>query len=70
MAIVKFVIFTAIGCTIWVTALALLGSSLGSSYDHVQKSFSYAGFVLAALAVVVVVLLFVHRLRTVREERH
>ena len=69
MKIVKFVIFTVIGCTLWSTALALLGYSLGSSYDHVQKSFSYAGYVVAVLAVVAVVLLYVHRLRTIREER-
>jgi membrane protein DedA with SNARE-associated domain len=70
MKIVKFVIFTVIGCTLWSTGLALLGYSLGSSYDHVQKSFSYAGYVVAILAVVTVVLLYVHRLRTMREERN
>jgi membrane protein DedA with SNARE-associated domain len=70
MAIAKFVVFTVIGCAIWCTALALLGKSLGSSYDHVQKSFSDAGYVLAFLAVVAVALLFWHRLRTLREERH
>jgi membrane protein DedA with SNARE-associated domain len=69
MAIAKFLLFTVIGCALWTTGLALLGYSLGSSYDHVQKSFSYAGYVVAILAVVAVVLLYVHRLRTVREER-
>ncbi len=69
MAIGKFVIFTVIGCAIWCTALALLGDSLGSSYDHVQKSFSDAGYVIALVAVVAVALLFWHRLRTLREER-
>lgn len=68
MAIAKFVVFTVIGCTIWCTALASLGYSLGSSYSHVQKSFSYAGYVVAALAVIAVAALFWHRLRTVREE--
>lgn len=69
MAIVKFVVFTVIGCAIWCTALASLGDSLGSSYNHVLKGFSDAGYVLGALAVIAVVLLFVHRIRTVREER-
>jgi membrane protein DedA with SNARE-associated domain len=69
MAILKFVAFTVIGCAIWCTALASLGYSLGSSYNHVQRSFSDAGYVLAALAVIAVVLLFVHRVRVVREER-
>ncbi|MGD0882419.1 MAG: DedA family protein [Acidimicrobiales bacterium] len=69
MALVKFVIFTVIGCAVWCTALTLLGDSLGSSYNQVQKSFSDAGYVILALAVVAVALLFWHRLRTMREER-
>ena len=70
MAIAKFVVFTVIGCAIWCTALVSLGYSLGSSYNHVLKAFSYAGYALAALAVIGVVVLFLHRLRVVREERH
>ncbi len=69
MAIGKFVAFTIIGCAVWCTALASLGFALGSSYNHVLKGFSDAGYVLAALAVVAVVLLFLHRYRVVREER-
>jgi membrane protein DedA with SNARE-associated domain len=69
MAITKFVLFTVIGCSIWCTALALLGKSLGSSYEHVQKSFSDVGYLLAVLAVLAVALLFWHRLRTLRAER-
>lgn len=69
MAIGKFVAFTIIGCAVWCTALASLGFALGSSYNHVLKGFSDAGYLLAALAVVAVVLLFLHRLRVVREER-
>jgi len=69
MAIAKFVLFTVIGCAIWCTALALLGDSLGSSYEHVQKSFSDVGYLLAILAVLAVAFLFWHRLRTLREER-
>ena len=69
MALAKFLVFTVIGCAIWCTALALLGRSLGSSYDHVQKSFTYAGVVVFVLAVAAVAFLFWHRLRTVREER-
>ncbi len=69
MAVSRFVAFTVIGCAIWCTALASLGFSLGSSYNHVLKAFSDAGYVLAALAVIAVALLFFHRLRVVREER-
>jgi membrane protein DedA with SNARE-associated domain len=70
MAIAKFVIFTVIGCAVWCTALVSLGYSLGKSYASVQKAFSDVGYVLAALAVVAVVILLVHRIRAVREERH
>jgi membrane protein DedA with SNARE-associated domain len=69
MAIGKFVAFTVIGCGIWCTALTLLGDSLGSTYNNVYKKFTDVGYVLAALAVVAVVALFVHRLRVVRGER-
>lgn len=69
MAIVKFVLFTVIGCAIWCSALSSLGYALGSSYNHVLKGFNDAGYVLAGLAVLAVVLLFVHRVRVVREER-
>jgi membrane protein DedA with SNARE-associated domain len=69
MAIAKFVAFTVIGCAIWCTALASLGYALGSSYNHTLKAFSDVGYVLAALAVIAVVILFIHRLGVVREER-
>jgi len=68
MALPKFALFTFIGCTIWCTALCSLGYSLGSSYNHVLKAFSYAGYVLGALAVIAVVLVIWHRLRAVRQE--
>jgi membrane protein DedA with SNARE-associated domain len=69
MAITKFLVFTAIGCTIWCTALVLIGDALGSSYNHVLKAFSYAGYIAAVLAVIAVVILFVHRFRTLHHER-
>ncbi len=69
MAVVKFLVFTVIGCAVWCTALALLGDSLGSSYDDVQKKFSDVGYVLAVLAVVAVAFGFWHRYRTLKEER-
>ncbi len=70
MAVAKFVVFTVIGCAVWCTALALLGDSLGSSYDDVQRKFSDAGYVIAVVAVVAVAFGFWHRYRTLREERH
>ncbi len=69
MAMAKFLVFTVIASGIWCTALVLLGDSLGSSYEHVLKAFSYAGYVAAVLFVIAVVVLFVHRIRVVRSER-
>ncbi len=69
MALAKFVIFTVIACAIWCTALCSLGYSLGSSYQHVVNAFSFAGYVLGALAVIAVVVVFWHRLRAYRSQR-
>ena len=69
MALAKFSLFTIIGCAIWCTALCSLGYSLGSSYNHVLKAFSFAGYILAALAVIAVAVVFWHRLRDYRSQR-
>jgi len=69
MAFAKFVVFTVIGCAVWCTGLTLLGYSLGGTYDHVQKSFSYASYVIAVLVVVAVAFLIWHRYTTMRKER-
>jgi membrane protein DedA with SNARE-associated domain len=69
MAFAKFALYTVIGCAIWCTILTSVGYGLGSSYNHVLKAFSDAGYVLGALFVIAVVVLFLHRLRVVRQER-
>jgi membrane protein DedA with SNARE-associated domain len=69
MAITKFVVFTVIGCAVWCTVLTSVGYSLGASYNHVLKAFSYAGYVAAVLVVIAVAVLFWHRLRVLRSER-
>jgi membrane protein DedA with SNARE-associated domain len=69
MAIAKFFLFTVIACAMWCTALAAVGYSLGSTYDHLVKAFSYAGYVLVALAVVGVVVVFWHRYRSYKAEQ-
>jgi membrane protein DedA with SNARE-associated domain len=69
MAFGKFLVFTVIGCAIWCTALTSLGYSLGSSYSHVLKAFSDVGYVAAVLVVIAVVILFIHRIRVVRQEQ-
>ena len=69
MALVKFLVYTVAACAIWCTALCSLGYSLGGSYKHVLNAFSYAGYVLAALAVIAVAVIFWHRLRAYRAQR-
>jgi membrane protein DedA with SNARE-associated domain len=69
MAVAKFIVFTVIGCAVWCTVLTSVGYSLGSSYTRVLKAFSYAGLVAGILVVIAVVILFLHRLKVVREER-
>jgi membrane protein DedA with SNARE-associated domain len=69
MAIVRFTVFTVIGCTLWCAALASLGYSLGSTWHHVLQKFSYAGYVVAVLIVLALAFAIWHRLRTLRAER-
>jgi membrane protein DedA with SNARE-associated domain len=69
MPLAKFIIYTVIACVIWCAALCSLGYSLGSSYNHVLKAFSWAGYIVGALAVIAVVVVFLHRLRAYRSQR-
>jgi membrane protein DedA with SNARE-associated domain len=68
MAIGKFLLFTVIACAIWCSALASIGYGLAGTYDQVVKGFSYAGYVLVALAVVAVAVVFWHRYRSYKAE--
>lgn len=69
MTAAKFAIFTALAAAIWCTGFALLGDALGTSWAKVLHNVSDAGYVVAALVVVAVVVLFASRLRAVRAER-
>lgn len=69
MALAKFSLFTVIGCAVWCAALCSLGYSLGGSYNHVLKAFSWAGYVIGVLAVIAVVVVFLHRLREYRAQQ-
>ena len=51
----RFGVLTAIGSLIWDSAMALIGYSVGSSYNKVMKGFSDAGYLLGALAVLAIV---------------
>lgn len=64
----KFIGFTVVGVVVWCGVLASIGYSLGASWHHVIKVFSDAGYVAAALLVLAVVVVIVHRVRVVRAE--
>jgi membrane protein DedA with SNARE-associated domain len=68
MALGKFLLFSAIGCALWITALVSLGYSLGASYEHVLHTFSSVGYVLGALFVVAVVVGLILRWREYRAQ--
>lgn len=69
MAIGKFLVFTVIGLAIYDAMLCSIGYALGTSWHHVIKAFSYAGYVVGVLFVLAVVGLIIHRVRVMRSER-
>jgi membrane protein DedA with SNARE-associated domain len=70
MTVAKFAMFTAFAAAIWCSAFALLGDALGANWDSVLKKVSDAGYLIAAVIVAGLVVLFLHRLRAVRGERN
>ncbi|MDA8262028.1 MAG: DedA family protein [Actinomycetota bacterium] len=61
---VRFGIFTFIGALPWSAALALVGYAVGSNYTHVAAYIKYAGYVIAVIAVILIVRFFVRRYRS------
>ncbi len=47
----------------------MIGYNLADTYDSVVNGFSYAGYVVVALAVVAVAVIFWHRYRTYKAEQ-
>jgi membrane protein DedA with SNARE-associated domain len=64
--LVRFGILTALGSLVWDGAMALIGYHLGKKYESVMHGVSYAGYLLAALAVAAIVLVVWHRWRSFR----
>ena len=64
--LVRFGVMTFLGSLIWDGAWALIGYQLGSSWKSIVHGFNDAGYLLFALAVIAVVLFFVHRWRSYR----
>jgi membrane protein DedA with SNARE-associated domain len=68
MNVTKFLVFTTIGVTAWVSLLCSIGYALGDSYASVTKGFGYAGYVVAAAIVVALALWAVHRYRAIKAQ--
>ena len=62
---VPFVVLTTLGAAVWVSLIASIGYEAGSSWHHVLKWFGDAGYVLAAVVVVAIVVGVAHRWRRV-----
>jgi membrane protein DedA with SNARE-associated domain len=66
---VRFGVATAAGSAVWCTALAVTGYELGRKWNELTKGFSDAGYVLAAVAVLLIGLFLVHRVQAVRKHK-
>lgn len=62
--LVRFGILTAVGSTIWDGAWAGIGYGVGSRWHSIEHGFTDAGYVLAAVVVVAVVVGILHRYRS------
>lgn len=65
--VAAFLALTTIGAAVWVSLVAVIGYEAGTSWDHVLRWFGDAGYVIAGLAVLAIVLGFVHRWRRYHE---
>ena len=62
--LVRFGVLTAAGSLVWDTAMALIGYEVGGRWKSVMHGFSDAGYLLAALVVLALVVFLVHRYRS------
>jgi membrane protein DedA with SNARE-associated domain len=64
-----FALFNLIGTAIWVTALSLIGYAVGNDWTKASKNFSHASDLLAALVILVLLALILHKWHQIRKER-
>jgi membrane protein DedA with SNARE-associated domain len=64
MSVAKFTAFTAIGVTLWVSLLSIIGYALGDSWNKMTKVFGLVGYIVAALVVVAMIGVMIRRYRT------
>lgn len=69
MTIGRFLLFSVLGTVVFSAGLSSIGYGLGASWHQAVKAFSDAGYVAAAIAIVVVLIGIAHRVKVLREER-
>ena len=65
--LLRFGLLTFLGSLIWDGAMAIIGYELAHSWKSVMHGFSYAGYLLGAVAVLAIAFVIVHRYRSYKE---
>jgi membrane protein DedA with SNARE-associated domain len=65
----RFFVSTSVATILYGTGVALIGYELGDNWHKIVKGFTYAGLIVGAVVVVLIILGVLHRLRTLRAER-
>lgn len=69
MPVAKFILFSAIGVAVWVSALTSAGYALGANYHALTKDIGLAGYVLAGIAIIAIAVVIVWRYRAAKARR-
>ncbi|HEV3328306.1 MAG TPA: DedA family protein [Acidimicrobiales bacterium] len=64
---IAFIVLTTLGAAAWVSLISVIGYEAGDSWHQVLRWFGAAGYVIAALVVIALVVAFVHRWRRYHE---
>jgi membrane protein DedA with SNARE-associated domain len=64
---VPFLVLTTLGAAAWVSLISVIGFEASGNYEHVVRWFGGAGYVIAGVVVVVIVVGIVHRWRRYHE---
>jgi membrane protein DedA with SNARE-associated domain len=69
MPLIRFTVFTFLGCVPWCFGIAGAGYALGTRYEEFHHNFRYADYTVAALLVALAILWWVRRRRTTKLAR-
>lgn len=67
MNVRTFTWMTTIGVTVWVGVLSIIGYEVGGQYEKYMKGFSWAGYLVAAVVVVLGAIALRHRIQQVKK---